>query len=69
MKKIRNMIKFIYSEKAIKFCEISTVDVVPVKSTVGISQNFVAFSKYMNFNGKKIWNTIYLSPSKHKGNS
>ena len=47
------MIKFIYSEKATNFCEISTVDlsyVVTVKSTVEISQNFVAFSEYMNFN-------------------
>ena len=38
--------------KATKFCEISTVDLsygVPVKSTVEISQNFVAFSEYMNF--------------------
>ena len=46
------LIKFIYSEKATKFCEISAVDlsyVVPVKSTVEISQNFAAFSKYMNF--------------------
>ena len=46
-------IKFIYSEKATKFCEISTVDlsyVVTVKSTMEISQNFVAFSEYMNFN-------------------
>ena len=37
---------------ATKFCEISTVElsyVVPVKSTVEISQNFVAFSEYMNF--------------------
>ena len=45
-------LKFIYSEKAKKFCEISTVDlsyVVPVKSTVEILQNFVAFSEYMNF--------------------
>ena len=45
--------KFIYSEKATNFCEISTVDlsyVVTVKSTVEISQNFVAFSEYMNFN-------------------
>ena len=41
------IIKFIYSEKATKLCEISPVDlsyVVPVKSTVEISQNFVAFS-------------------------
>ena len=46
------MLKFIYSEKATKFSEISTVDlsyVVPVESTVEISQNFVAFSEYMNF--------------------
>ena len=42
------MLKFIYSEKATKFCKISTLDlsyVVPVKSTVEISQNFVAFSE------------------------
>ena len=41
-----------YSEKATKFCEISTLllsNVVPVKSKVEISQNFVAFSEYMNF--------------------
>ena len=34
------------------FCEISTLllsYVVPVKSKVEISQNFVAFSEYMNF--------------------
>ena len=46
------MLKFIYSQKATKFCKISTVDlsyVEPVKSTVEISQNFVAFSEYMNF--------------------
>ena len=46
-------VKFIYSEKATIFCEISTVYlsyVVTVKSTVEISQNFVAFSEYMNFN-------------------
>ena len=46
------MVKFIYSEKATNVCEISTVDlsyVVTVKSTVEMSQNFVAFSKYMKF--------------------
>ena len=45
-------LKFIYSEKAINFSKISTVDlsyVVPVKSTAEISQNFAAFSEYMNF--------------------
>ena len=47
-----SIVKFIYSEKATKFCEISTLlfsYVVPVKSKVKISQNFVAFSEYMNF--------------------
>ena len=46
------LVKFKYSEKATKFSEISTVDlsyVVTVKPTVEISQNFVAFSEYMNF--------------------
>ena len=47
------VLKFIYSEKATKFCEIFTLIlsyvIVPVKSKVKISQNFVAFSEYMNF--------------------
>ena len=46
-------LKFIYSEKATKFCEIFTLllsYVVPVKSKGKIFQNFVAFSGYMNFN-------------------
>ena len=45
-------VKFIYSEKAKKICEIFTLIlsyVVPVKSKVKISQNVVAFSEYMNF--------------------
>ena len=49
------MLKFIYSEKAAKFYEISTVVlsfVVPVKYIVQILQNFVAFSEYMNFKGQ-----------------
>ena len=48
-------LKFIYSEKATKFCEIFILllsYVVPVKSKVKISQNFVAFSEYMNCNTK-----------------
>ena len=47
------ILKFIYSEKATNFCEIFTLllsYVVPVKSKVKISENFVAFSEYMNFN-------------------
>ena len=51
------VLKFINSEKATKFCEISTLDlsyVVTVKFTVEILQNFVAFSEYMNLiNPKK----------------
>ena len=46
-------IKFIYSEKAAKLCKIFTLllsYVVPFKSKVKFSQNFVAFSEYMNFN-------------------
>ena len=45
-------LKFIYSGKATKFWETFILllsYVVPVKSKVKISQNFVAFSKYMNF--------------------
>ena len=51
------IVKFIYSEKTTNFCEISTVDlsyVVMIKSMVEISQNFVAFSEYMNFTFKAI---------------
>ena len=52
----RRLKKFIYSEKTTKFCEIFTLllsYVVPVKSKVKISQNFVAFSEYMNFTSLK----------------
>ena len=48
---IRSNLKFIYSEKATKFCEIFTLlltTVHTVKSKVKISQNVVAFSEYMN---------------------
>ena len=66
------LVKFIYSEKAKKFCEISTLllsYVMPVKSKLEISQNFVVFSEYMNFKLKKFisakqiactMNNIYL---------
>ena len=53
MKPDSDVIKFIYSEKATNLSETSTKDlsyVVTVKSTVEISQNFVVFSEYMNFN-------------------
>ena len=48
---IRYLLKFIYSEKTTEFCEISTVYLTVTtqdKSTVEISQKFVAFSEYMN---------------------
>ena len=49
------LVKFIYSEKVIKFYKISTLLLTvctAVKSKVEILQNFVAFSEYMNFNQK-----------------
>ena len=45
------LLKFIYSEKATKFCEIFILllsCVVPVKSKVKILQNCVAFPEYLN---------------------
>ena len=49
--KAAKVLKFIYSEKTTKFCEISTLllsYVVPVKSKVENSQN-CGVSEYMNF--------------------
>ena len=46
------ILKLIYSEKATNFGKVSTVDLsylVMVKSRIEISQNFLAFSEYMNF--------------------
>ena len=46
------LLKFVYSEKATKFCEIFTLLLSTVhtdKVKVKISQKFVAFSEYMNF--------------------
>ena len=45
-------LKFIYSEKATKFCEIFPLLLTAahtVKSKGKISQNFVAFLEFMNF--------------------
>ena len=62
---LREMIKFIYSEKATKFCEIFPFLLTvctAVKSQGKISQNFVAFSEYMNFTikncGKYLQNKV-----------
>ena len=56
-----SLVKFIYSEKATKFCEILTLllpYVVPVKSKVKISQDCVAFSEDMNFTKEIDFSTI-----------
>ena len=48
------VLKFICSDKATKFCEIFPLHLTTVhtvKSKGKISQNFVAFSEYMNFTG------------------
>ena len=53
---LQKNLNFIHSEKASKFCEIFPLllsFVVPVESKVEISQKFVAFSEYMNFNNKE----------------
>ena len=53
--KVHQLIKLIYSEQATSFCEISTLLLTGTtqdKSKVEISQNFVAFSEYMNFKPK-----------------
>jgi hypothetical protein len=54
-------LKFIYSEKATKFCEIFSLlltECTVVKSKGKISQNLVAYLEYMNFNTYKIHKTI-----------
>ena len=57
-------LKFIYSEKTTKFCELFPFLLLTVctlvKSKVKISQNFVAFSEYMNFN-KSRWTPNFLA--------
>ena len=48
----RSSVKFRYSEKATKSCEISIfdlIDVKDVKSIMGIWQNYVAFSQNLDF--------------------
>ena len=62
-----NYLKFIYSEKATKFCEILTLLLTVctvIKSKVKISQNFVAFSEYMNFTKTfSLWVGLCFSPT------
>ena len=59
-------VKFIYSEKATKSCEIFTLLLYTVhtdKSKVKIFQNFVAFSEYMNFNVIHVIHFLLIRPS------
>ena len=62
--KLHSLIKFIYSKKTANFCEISTVDlsyVATVKFTVEISQDFGAFSEYMNFMPNRLLGMLRFS--------
>ena len=59
--KVTFLDKVWYSEKATKFWEISNLRLSTVhtdKSRVKISQNFVAFSEYINFKTKDVYLTI-----------
>ena len=61
-------VKFISSEKATKFCEISSnylSYVVSVKYLVKILQNFVAFSECMNFNPTLLSRSFMDGPKFH----
>ena len=59
-------LKFIYPGKVKFFCKISTVDFsLPIKSTVEISQNFVAFAEYMNFTCMYSWTPILDKKREH----
>ena len=58
-------LKFIYSEKATKFCKIFPLLLTVcnlVKSKVKISQNFLVFSEYMNFNFKNLFYLLICIP-------
>ena len=62
--------KFIHSEKATEFCEISTnylTGNTQDKWLMEISQNFLAFSEYMNFTvffySRKLKSSIWLHAS------
>ena len=64
------LVKFIYSEKATKFWEISTADLTVTtqdKSTVEISQKILAFLEYMNFNLRQESWTGILRHRSHLG--
>ena len=58
------LLKFIYSEKATKFCEIFPLplpECTVVERKGKVSQSFVTFSEYMNCNDKKLCNHKFLT--------
>ena len=60
-------LNFIYSEKATKFCKISTsllTGKTKDKSKMEISQSFVAFSEYMSF--KDVEDDLALKGCNHR---
>ena len=46
---IVEVVKFVYSEKATKFCKTSTLLLFTINTVMEILQVFVAFSEYINF--------------------
>ena len=55
--RLKTLLKFIYSEKTTQLCEISTLDlsnIVTIKSTVEILQNFTTFSEYITLTRQKM---------------
>ena len=64
-KTLKFLVKFVYSEKVTKFCEIFILLLSTVhtdKSKVKISQNFVAFTDYMNLNSTSELLSTNLQP-------
>ena len=63
------VIKFIYSEKATKFCEISTLLLTRTTQDISkgeISHYFVAFSEYMNFKNPLFSIIFFQKPSEYE---
>jgi hypothetical protein len=64
---MNSCVKFIYSEKATKFCELSPLLLTGTpkyKIMVKILKNFVAFSEYMNFK-KQIITLVEVYQASH----
>jgi hypothetical protein len=62
------VLKLIYSEKATKSCEIFTL-LLSYAGKEKISQNFVAFSEYMNFKCENmVHRTLFFTVAKFRQN-